>query len=45
MEEIIPFLGEETFETVKDSFVLLGILFLAAIIWMFVGRKNSDKGE
>lgn len=45
MEEIIPFLGEETIGTVKDSLVLLGVLFLAAIIWVFIGRDNSDNDE
>lgn len=45
MEEIIPFLGEENFPVLKDSLVLLGILFLAGIIWVFVGRNNSNKDE
>ena len=45
MEEIIPFLGEENLGNVKDALVLLGVLFLAGIIWVLVGRNNSDKDE
>ena len=45
MEEILPFLGEETLGNVKDSLVLLGVLFLAGIIWVLIGRNNSDTDE
>ena len=45
MEEIIPFLGEENIGNVKDSLILLGVLFLAGIIWVLVGRNSSDNGE
>ena len=45
MEEIIPFLGEETFDTLKDSLALLGILFLGVVIWLFVSRDTSNKDK